>query len=113
MKTAIKELTIADLYITVTAHNEDSSEAYGQLADCMTKGKIKKLLEKAESNEWHWSAITVRAEYQDENGNEYEAEDYLGGCSYKSRIDFIKNSGYYDDMAAQVLADINSQLSAR
>ena len=109
MKIATKELTVKDVFITVTAQNEDANEAYSQLGDCMSKKQISRLLEKAESNEWHWCNVTVQVEYTDENGTEYTAETYLGGCSYKSRMDFVKNSGYYDDMLAEVLTDLNSQ----
>lgn len=108
MKTIAKELTAKDVFITVSARPEMWS-AYDSLSECMSKGQIKRLLEKAESNVWHWSDVTVQVEYTDENGKEYTAETYLGACSYKSRMDFIKNSGYYDDMLAEVLADLNSQ----
>lgn len=109
MKNIVKELTAKDVFITVTAQNEDASLAYDSLSMCMTKRQIKALLEKAETNEWHWCSIAVTAEYMDEDCNEYVATAYLGGCSYKSRLDFIKSNDYYADMVAEVLTDLNSQ----
>ena len=106
----LNALTAKDVFITVTAQPSDV-DAYDNLSQCMSKKQIKALLEKAESNEWHWSDVTVQAEYTDENGNEYTAETYLGACSYKSRQDFIKNSGYYDDMLSEVLEDLTNQVA--
>lgn len=106
-------LTERDVLITVTAHHEDTSEAYGQLGNCMSKGQIRRLLEKAEDNQWHWCYVMVEAEYQDENGKEYTGFDTLGCCSYKSRLDFIKNSGYYEDMVQAALDMITTQLPKR
>ena len=109
--TTVKELTAKDVFISVTADNENGQEAYGQLGDCMTKKQISRLLDKAQSNEWAWCVGTVQVQANDKDGNECTAETYLGACSYKSRMDFIKNSGYYEDMLEEVLTDLNNQLA--
>jgi hypothetical protein len=101
----------AGIFITVLA-SPSTIDPHGQLSDCMSKKQINELMERAESNEWEWCDVEVLAEYTDENGTEYSASEYLGACSYKSRQDFIKNSGYYDDMLQTVTEDIMKQLAA-
>lgn len=56
---------------------------------------------------WAWRSIKVTAYW-----NGLDGVDYLGGCSYESESDFIKNSGYYDDMCEAALADLNKQVES-
>jgi hypothetical protein len=100
----------AGIIITVLAQPSDSN-AYKSLAECMSKGQIRRLLEKADSNVWHWADVEVLAEYQDIDGKIYTASEYLGGCSYSSRPDFVMTSGYYDDMLQTVTEDIMNQVA--
>jgi hypothetical protein len=37
--------------------------------------------------------------------------EYLGGCCYESAGDFIRNSGYYEDMVAEAIAQARNTLS--
>ena len=46
-----------------------------------------------EGDIWGWAWIHMTATW-----NGLEGEDSLGGCSYEDEADFIKNSGYYEDM---------------
>ena len=39
------------------------------------------------------------------------ADDYLGGCCFESVDDFVKNSGYYDDMKDNVISEAKAWLS--
>lgn len=103
-------LTAKDVFISVMADKSDIN-AYTDLADCMSKKQITSLLEKAETNEWYWSVVTVRVEYMNEDCDEFTAQVYLGACSYKSRMDFIKTSGCYEDMLSEALEDLNSQIA--
>jgi biotin carboxylase len=99
----MRKLTIADLKITLIAEPSDAN-AYQDLDNCLTKKQIARLYEKAEYNVWHWCDVEVRATW-----GELSASEYLGACSYKSEANFVKTSGYYDDMVEAVLADIQSQ----
>lgn len=56
-------------------------------------------------NEWAWCAVRVTCTAFD---GAIKATDYLGCCSYKSRKDFIENSGYYDDMVYTCLDQLNA-----
>ena len=47
-------------------------------------------------NEWAWCSVKVTARWKG-----FKGEDYLGGCSYRSREDFMEPGGYYDDMKAE------------
>ena len=52
-------------------------------------------------NVWGWCEVTVRASW-----NGFTGEAYLGGCSYKSKEDFVENSGYYEDMCMEAFNDL-------
>jgi len=56
---------------------------------------------------WAWAAVTVIAEYEG-----FKGWDHLGGCSYKDERDFVKNSGYYEDMKSEAYDDLLSKMSA-
>jgi len=64
------------------------------------------ILEELESgNVWAWGCVTVTGTY-----GGWESYDVLGGCSYVSEGDFIANSGYYADMQATILEDLNADI---
>lgn len=52
-------------------------------------------------NVWGWCQTHVIAKWVDEDGEEFTGDDYLGGCSYRSREDFMQPGGYYDDMKSE------------
>lgn len=56
-------------------------------------------------NEWAWCCVKVTATWRG-----FEGADYLGGCSYLSYEDFLKN-GAYEDMKAEALHDLNAQIA--
>jgi hypothetical protein len=65
----------------------------------------------ADDNVWGWCSTHVVAKWTDPDTDEdYTGDDWLGGCSYQSRADFMQPGGYYDDMKADayrgLLADI-------
>ena len=51
----------------------------------------------AEWNDWAWCSVKVTCTIP---GYDAEGNDYLGGCSYKSKEDFCQPGGYYEDMCA-------------
>jgi len=55
-------------------------------------------------NVWAWASVTVTAKWAG-----FEGTDNLGGCSYKDEADF-REGGYYDDMLAESLADLISNI---
>lgn len=57
-------------------------------------------------DEWAWCTVKVTAHY-----DEFTGVDYLGGCSYKSEIDFRKDA-YFQDMCDAALADLKNNLRA-
>ena len=58
-------------------------------------------------NDWAWCSVKVTVNW----GVMFEASDYLGSCSYASEDDFIKNSGYYDDMVYACLRQIEAEIN--
>ena len=63
-------------------------------------------------NVWGWCSVEVKAKFTTEDGEEVEASDYLGGCSYRSRRDFMEPGGYYDDMKNVSYAELCEKLKA-
>ena len=60
-----------------------------------------KILADMEDNVWAWACVEVRASY-----GGLTCSDYLGACSYKDEEDFVKNSGYYEDMVKEACAQL-------
>ena len=58
-------------------------------------------------NEWAWCQVKVEARW-----NGLRGVDYLGGCSYASKADFMRPGDYYDDMLAQAIDQIYEQAIA-
>lgn len=61
----------------------------------------------AERTEWGWCCAHVRACFEGFHG-----DDYLGGCSYESREDFMHPSGYYPDMVREACGALADRLIA-
>lgn len=57
-------------------------------------------------NFYAWFCAHVKVTYKG-----FEADDYLGGCSYKSERDFKENSGYYIDMISECIDQINKEIA--
>jgi hypothetical protein len=51
---------------------------------------------------WAWAAVTVIVTWAS-----FEARTHLGCCSYDSEDDFKQHGGYFDDMVAEALDDLN------
>jgi hypothetical protein len=64
-------------------------------------------------NPWAWCSVRVTASPKDPEHCELEASAYLGGCSYQSKKDFIKNSGYYEQMVEECLDELNAQVGGK
>lgn len=56
---------------------------------------------------WAWASVKVTASW-----NGIEGVDYLGGCSYRDEEDFKTPGGYWEDMKAQALEDLKTNIRA-
>ena len=52
---------------------------------------------------WAWAAVTVTVSW-----GPFSASDHLGCCSYAGEEDFRMPGGYFDDMIAQALDELNT-----
>lgn len=94
--------TRATITVDALEEHEDPADSFaGDDAelDAQTVAKIREDYENG--NPWAWTCIRVRAEFLGHSG-----EDYLGACSYESRADFQRTSGYYDDMLQSALDQV-------
>ena len=55
-------------------------------------------------NVWAWASVCVTVSPKDPEFCDLEESDYLGCCSYESKSDFIKNSGYYEEMVSECIS---------
>lgn len=99
MKTITKEMCEIHIY------TEDCDVDVDDDLDKRAAKWVRKQLDKG--NEWAWCDVEVRLLFHG-----LEAIDYLGACSYKSKQDFITNSGNYDDMVDTCLDEINRKAEA-
>jgi hypothetical protein len=106
--TMLRKLTRDDVEISVEALPEDMhpGDSFG-LDDPEEQKIVDNIIERAESNIWAWCCIRVRVTWRGHAGTAY-----LGGCSYESKEDFIKQDDYYPDMVDEALADLNRELKA-
>lgn len=58
-------------------------------------------------NQWAWCCVRVRAVWRG-----FQGTDHLGCCSYADEEDF-KRCGYFADMKAEALADLNRKLACK
>lgn len=55
---------------------------------------------------WAWCTVVVTAKWKG-----WKGVDTLGGCSYESEADFRQDDGYFGDMKARALEDLNKSLA--
>jgi hypothetical protein len=90
-----KEKILSKMHITIEALPEYAhpKEFYDDEQD------IKHVCELHKETDWGWCTVKVTAKW-----NDIEESEYLGACSYESEEDFIKNSGYFEDMKREAIA---------
>ena len=69
--------------------------------------EVKKALQQMKSRygHWGWCMVEVTRTYHLLSSSQHLAE-----CSYKSEKDFVKNSGYFEDMKKDNLREITDQI---
>lgn len=104
---ALRKLSLKEVKITVKAEKEDSSViTCGARLGVCGDSFVKAVREQQKiSRTWGWCCAAVTASF---NGK--SATTYLGECSYKSKEDFIKNSGYYDQMVKEAMEELQKIL---
>lgn len=75
-------------------------------ADKRTEDRIIKRLDDGDT--WAWAQTKVTASI---DGVDIEGEDYLGACSYRNAKDFIRKSGYWDDMKSEAKDQLFDKLA--
>jgi hypothetical protein len=118
-----KQLTEKDVEIILTCSPENeqiegNASAITPDVDRETVQWIKKEL--SDGNEWAWCTVTVIARIRVEVARPgrvtecvtLEGFDHLGCCSYRGEADFRTPGGYFDDMKAQALDDLQAKVNA-
>lgn len=60
-------------------------------------------------NPWAWCTVRVTATVE-LDGQTFEGEAYLGGCSYESRAAFEAPGGYFDDLKVEAFESLKDAL---
>jgi len=55
---------------------------------------------------WAWAAVTIVVAW-----GSFEDRTYLGCCSYADENDFKQPGGYFDDMVAEALDELNRTIN--
>ena len=100
-------LTLADVEVTLAALPEDDTPGghFGYDIEEENAEAVADVYRRAGRSEWGWCVAHVRVALP---GTSLHADAYLGGCSYESADDF-KAGGYYDDMVAEALAELQAE----
>lgn len=106
---SFKKLTATEVTFTITAEEEDipvrgnAMCSDDEAADRHCEDEI--IAEVNRGNTWAWCCVVVTATWGD-----WSASDTLGACSYDGADEF-KSGGYYEDMCANALENLNADLA--
>lgn len=107
----MKTLTVNDINWSIFAQTDDLPVRGNALAsgdDELDKKVEDQILNRLDDgDEWAWAMVLVQGEYHG-----LTASDTLGACTYNNQTDFEQNSGYYDDMQATIVDELNTKLAA-
>lgn len=104
-----RDLTPDEVLFTVHSYPEDIP-VRGNLVDTGDQAEDRAIEDDViarlyDGDTWAWCCVTVRAA-DPETG--LGGTDHLGGCSYEDEADF-RRGGYFEDMCAQALAELNTE----
>ncbi|MFA5767373.1 MAG: hypothetical protein WC919_05600, partial [Candidatus Paceibacterota bacterium] len=93
------------------ALSEDETPEHSEKSTRSAPGYAKAVREvmKTAEGRWGWCTVKITAlvckAVGSEFGGKQEGTSYLGNCSYKSAQDFIKSSGYFQQMVDEAVAE--------
>ncbi len=105
----LRELTLDEVEVSLeTARDEHGPEGcFDGGDDGKDEEMVREIRERmARGDVWAWCVVTVKARW-----NGFSGSDVLGGCSYKDEADFREEGGYYEDMVAEALDDLNKSVA--
>lgn len=101
----LRKLTVEDVKFELSIEEETMSVKEG-LPDQEHDELVVELQDRLRRGDlWAWCTVVVKATWEGHVG-----EDTLGCCSYDHERDFVRNSGYYEDMKQRAVDDLNEQL---
>lgn len=106
----MRKLTENDVEFILEAKQDDlqvrgNALASGNYAE--DKRVEDEIIERLDNGDiWAWASVKVTARWK-----EFEGVDYLGGCSYYDEKDFKQAGGYWEDMKATALDDLNKNVA--
>lgn len=95
----VPAFTPADVTIELLCEYEDSIAPEDSFCDPRDVKIARDGMERG--NDWAWCRVTVRASWEGFSGT-----NSLGGCCYESEADFRTPHGYFPDMCAEALSDL-------
>lgn len=101
----IRKLEKNEVRFIVTTDEDDHAPDQDFDPECLKV--IKKRMK--EGSIWAWCTIVVRAHWNAQR-NLCTGTATLGGCSYESEEDFRANSGYFEQMCDEALADLQENM---
>lgn len=90
------------LTITIEALAEDETPEHSEKSTGSAPGYAKAVREvmKTAEGRWGWCIVKITV-----LGGKREGTNYLGNCSYHSAQDFIKSSGYFQQVVDEAVAE--------
>ncbi len=101
MKVTIKVTAVKE---EMTPERAEKTQKYAEGFAKSVRGQMADARKLNPRSRWGWCTVDVTATVQTEDGTVGEGRDSLGQCSYTSDLDFVLNSGYYEDMVATATA---------
>lgn len=91
--------------ITVEAEAEDETPEQSERRTGSMKGYAKAVRENMRKAEGRWGWCSVKVTATIHSKPTQFGTNYLGNCSYLNAQDFIKNSGYFQQMVDEAIAE--------
>lgn len=109
----MRKLTEKDVTFTLSVEYDDTPVRGNALAcgdDAADKECEDEIIRRLDNGDvWAWCVVRVTATYELPDGSTLEGWDTLGACCYKNERDF-KLDGYYVDMKAEAVEDLNRRI---